>query len=115
MPEKYKSFMRSRKIKFSESADLDSILPKVDVLYMMRIQKERFSSARMYERIKNSFVLNKKLLSKLNKHAVIMHPLPRVKEISREVDKDARAAYFRQARNGLYIRMALLVHTKFTA
>ncbi|MBI2635506.1 MAG: aspartate carbamoyltransferase [Parcubacteria group bacterium] len=108
LPQKYKSFLNSRKIKFSESDNLESILPKINVLYMTRIQKERFSSARLYERVKNSFVLNKKMLSKLNKRAVIMHPLPRVNEISREVDDDKRAAYFRQARNGLYIRMALL-------
>jgi len=108
LPPKYKSFLNSRKIKFSESDNLESVLSKVDVLYMTRIQKERFSSARLYERVKNSFVLNKKLLDKLNKRAVIMHPLPRVNEISREVDDDKRAAYFRQAKNGLYIRMALL-------
>ena len=83
-------------------------LSKIDILYMTRIQKERFSSARLYERVKNSFVLDKELLNKLNKRAVIMHPLPRVNEISREIDSDNRAAYFRQARNGLYIRMALL-------
>ena len=108
LPAKYKSFLNSRKIKFSESDNLESILPKIDVLYMTRIQKERFSSTKIYKRVKNSFVLNKKLLDKLNKRAVIMHPLPRVNEISREVDEDKRAAYFRQARNGLYIRMALL-------
>ena len=108
LPQKYKSFLNSRKIKFSESDNLESVLSKVDVLYMTRVQKERFSSARLYERVKNSFVLNKKLLDKLNKRAVIMHPLPRVNEISREVDDDKRAAYFRQAKNGLYIRMALL-------
>ena len=108
LPAKYKSFLNSRKIKFSESDNLESILPKIDVLYMTRIQKERFSSTKLYKRVKNSFVLNKKMLDKLNKRAVIMHPLPRVNEISREVDDDKRAAYFRQARNGLYIRMALL-------
>jgi aspartate carbamoyltransferase catalytic subunit len=109
LPEKYKSFLNSRKIKFSESDNLENVLHKIDVLYMTRIQKERFSSERLYERVKNLFVLNKKLLDKLNKHAVVMHPLPRVNEISREIDDDKRAAYFRQARNGLYIRMALLV------
>ncbi len=108
LPSKYKSFLNSRKIKFSESDNLENVLPKLDVLYMTRIQKERFSSARIYEQVKNSFVLNKKLLDKLNKRSIVMHPLPRVNEISREVDDDKRAAYFRQAKNGLYIRMALL-------
>ena len=108
LPKKYTTFLNSRKIKFSESDNLESVLSKINVLYMTRIQKERFSSVRLYERVKNSFVLNEKLLNKLNKRAVILHPLPRVNEISREVDDDKRAAYFRQARNGLYIRMVLL-------
>ncbi len=108
LPEKYKSFLKARKIKFSESSNLESVLSKIDVLYMTRVQKERFASRQLYERVKNAFVLNKNLLDKLNKRAIIMHPLPRVNEISQEVDSDNRAAYFRQARNGLYIRMALL-------
>lgn len=108
LPEKYRSFLKSRKIKFSESDRLEEALPKIDVLYMTRIQKERFSSARLYERVKNSFVFDGKMLASLNKRAVIMHPLPRVNEISRAVDSDRRAAYFRQAKNGLYVRMALL-------
>jgi len=108
LPEKYKSFLDSKKIKFSESNNLENILSKVDVLYMTRVQKERFSSKKLYERIKNSFVLNEKLLKKLKKRSIIMHPLPRINEISLKVDEDKRAAYFRQARNGLYIRMALL-------
>jgi len=108
LPEKYKSFLEKHKIKFSESGNLENIISKIDVLYMTRIQKERFSSSQLYERVKNSFVLDKKLLNKLCKEAVIMHPLPRVNEISQDIDSDNRAAYFRQARNGLYIRMALL-------
>ncbi len=108
LPEKYRQFLKTHKIKFSELDNLENLLPKVDILYMTRIQKERFSSPQLYERMKDSFVLDKKLLNKLNKQAVIMHPLPRINEISREVDSDKRAAYFRQARNGLYIRIALL-------
>ncbi len=108
LPEKYKEFLASRRIPFSESAELESVLPEIDVLYMTRIQKERFSSPELYENVKDSFVLNDQSLGKLNQNAVIMHPLPRVNEISRSVDDDRRAAYFRQARNGLYIRMALL-------
>ncbi len=108
LPQKYKSFLKARKIKFSELDNLQSILPKVDILYMARVQKERFSSQQLYERVKDSFVLNKRLLNKLNKQAVVMHPLPRVNEISQEIDSDNRAAYFRQAQNGLYVRMALL-------
>ncbi len=108
LPVRYKSFLKAHKIKFSELDNLENILPKVDILYMTRIQKERFSSQQLYEQVKDSFVLNKKLLNKLSKQAVVMHPFPRVNEISQEVDSDNRAAYFRQARNGLYVRMALL-------
>jgi len=108
LPKKYKLFLNSQKIKFTEMTDLRNALSKLDVLYMTRIQKERFDSIKLYEQVKNSFILNKKFLSKLNKNAIIMHPLPRINEISQEVDNDSRAAYFRQAKNGLYIRMALL-------
>ncbi len=108
LPDAYKTFLRSHKIQFSESDTLETVLPNIDVLYMTRIQKERFLSTRLYERVKNSFTLNKKALSRLAAHAIIMHPLPRVNEISGDVDDDRRAAYFRQAKNGLYIRMALL-------
>lgn len=108
LPVKYKSFLKARKIQYSESSNLESILSKIDVLYMTRVQKERFVSRQLYERVKNLFVLNKNLLDKLDKRATVMHPLPRINEISQEVDNDKRAAYFRQAQNGLYIRMALL-------
>lgn len=109
LPAQYKTFLKEHDIPFSETDRLESILPYSDVLYMTRIQKERFSSVRLYKKIKDSFVLDAPLLKRLPKHAIIMHPLPRVNEIARAVDADPRAAYFRQAKNGLYIRMALLV------
>lgn len=108
LPGKYKSFLRKHNIEFSETNRLEDALSKVNVLYMTRVQKERFSSPRLYERVKNSFILDKKLVNELNKDAIIMHPLPRMNEIAQDVDTDKRAAYFRQAKNGLYIRMALL-------
>lgn len=108
LPEKYKKILHSKKIKFSESENLEDVCDQVDVIYMTRIQKERFSSLRLYNRVKNSFVIDGRLLSRLNRQVIIMHPLPRVNEINREIDGDKRAAYFRQAKNGLYIRMALL-------
>jgi len=108
LPEKYKLFLKKHKIKFSESDNFESMISKVDVLYITRIQKERFQSLKAYKKVKNSFILSKKLLNKMNKKTIIMHPLPRVNEISQEIDSDNRAAYFRQAQNGLYIRMALL-------
>ncbi len=108
LPKQYRSFLNSQRIKFSESDNLEDAISRFDVLYMTRIQKERFFSPQLYERVKHSFVLNKKLLGKLGTRSIIMHPLPRVSEISREVDRDKRAVYFRQASSGLYIRMALL-------
>ncbi len=108
LPAKYKSFLKAHGMKFFETRSLNDILSEVDILYITRVQKERFSSLRLYDKIKNSFIVGKMALERLNKKAIIMHPLPRVNEISKEVDSDKRAAYFRQAQNGLYIRMAIL-------
>lgn len=108
LPEEYKLFLREKKIKFTESDRFDPILPELDILYVTRIQKERFSSLTFYRRVKDAFIINKLVLSKMKKPAIIMHPLPRLAEINTEVDADPRAAYFRQAQNGLYVRMALL-------
>lgn len=108
LPAKYKTFLRKQKIKFEELDNLEKVISEIDVLYITRIQKERFSTQKLYEQVKNLFILDKSLLKSLQPGAIIMHPLPRINEISREVDEDPRAAYFRQARNGLYIRMALL-------
>lgn len=94
---------------YEETTGLDAVLPDVDVVYQTRIQKERFA-ARMeeYRRVSGVYVMDGAALAKMKPDAVLMHPLPRVDEIREEVDADPRAAYFRQARNGLYIRMALL-------
>ena len=89
-------------------SSLDDVLPKTDVLYMTRIQKERFSSLEEYEIVRGCFKLTPQVLRKAKQKMVIMHPLPRVDEISVEVDSDPRAAYFRQAEYGMYVRMALL-------
>jgi aspartate carbamoyltransferase catalytic subunit len=88
----------------------DEVLPVLDVLYITRIQKERFEDLKTYERVKDSFVFDAAALAQLNQEAIIMHPLPRVNEISPDVDKDKRALYFEQARNGLFVRMALVAH-----
>ncbi len=108
LPREYKEHLKKKRIDFKEVTDINEVLDKTDVLYMTRVQKERFKSEYEYQKLKNAYVLDKKTLQKLNKNAIIMHPLPRVTEISIEVDSDKRAAYFRQAKNGLYIRMALL-------
>ena len=84
------------------------MLPEVDVVYMTRIQKERFADPEAYNAVKGVYRIDGRAMQKMRKYAILMHPLPRVDEISPEVDADPRSAYFRQARNGLHIRMALL-------
>jgi len=89
--------------------DLVEAVAKADVVYMTRVQKERFASEAEYNAVKDSFVVTQETMRHMKKTSVLMHPLPRVNEIQIEVDKDPRAAYFRQAENGMYVRMALLV------
>lgn len=108
IPQKYKDRMKAGGVEFHETEKAERFLDRLDVLYVTRIQKERFESREEYEKIKDSFVFDRNRIEHLKDDAIIMHPLPRVNEISPEVDRDHRAAYFRQARNGLYIRMALL-------
>jgi aspartate carbamoyltransferase catalytic subunit len=94
---------------FAEEAVLDKVLPEVDVVYQTRVQKERFGDRiAEYERCRGVYVINESSLALLRPKSIIMHPLPRLDEISMSVDQDPRAAYFRQAQNGLYVRMALL-------
>lgn len=88
--------------------DLAEVVFGLDVLYQTRIQAERFESAEVYERYRGVYVVTPELMRELPEHAILMHPLPRVGEIDARVDTDPRAAYFRQARNGLWIRMAVL-------
>lgn len=95
-------------IKFYETTDFESVLPNLDVCYMTRIQKERFSSPQEYEAAKGKYILNGYNVDLMKKDSIIMHPLPRVDEISPNIDTDPRAKYFEQAKNGLYVRMALL-------
>lgn len=108
MKDDVKKFLKRQKIKFSETKNLSEVLNKVDVLYMTRVQKERFEKEEDYLKVKGVYILKPTHLKKMKKHAIVMHPLPRVGEIDPEVDKDKRAAYFRQAKNGVAIRMALL-------
>ena len=84
-------------------------MPPLDVLYMTRIQRERFDDPSEYERLKDSFILDEKKMEAAKPEMRVLHPLPRVNEISVKVDKDPRAAYFRQALNGKYVRMALIL------
>ncbi len=100
--------LRQRGVALRESTSMDDPMQDADVVYVTRVQGERFASAAEYERVKDAYVLNLRTAERLKKAAVIMHALPRLHEIAPEVDLDPRAAYFRQARNGLYVRMALL-------
>jgi aspartate carbamoyltransferase catalytic subunit len=109
MPKRIKTFLKEEKgIPFEETTSLEDVAGKADVLYVTRIQKERFSNEEEYNKLKGTYVINNQILKLMKDKAIIMHPLPRVEEIANEVDSDPRAAYFRQAENGLYIRMALL-------
>ncbi|HSX48549.1 MAG TPA: aspartate carbamoyltransferase [Candidatus Nanoarchaeia archaeon] len=110
LPVEYRDYLHKVGVEFEDRDSLDFLDKSVDVVYMTRVQKERFESASEYEKLKDYFVLDKKVMARLNDKAIIMHPLPRVNEIATEVDDDPRAAYFRQAENGLYVRMALLEH-----
>ena len=94
---------------YSETSSLEDAIGELDVLYMTRIQQERFSSVENYQKLKDSYVLNKEKLALAKKDMSILHPLPRVNEISLDVDSDPRACYFKQVLNGKYIRMALIL------
>jgi aspartate carbamoyltransferase catalytic subunit len=97
-------------IPFRDEPDLDAVLPDVDVVYQTRVQKERFTTVEEYEAARGQYVIDVAAMRRLNPNAILLHPLPRVDEIATDVDADPRAAYFRQARNGVFIRMALLEH-----
>ncbi len=95
-------------ISYKETSDLDSVLPELDVLYMTRVQKERFLDEDEFDRVKDSFVLDARRMALAKPKMAVLHPLPRVNEILTEVDDDPRAAYFRQVENGKFVRMALI-------
>ena len=101
--------IEEKNIPYTEVTSLDEAMPELDVLYMTRIQRERFDNPADYERLKDSYILNMDKLVNAKSDMCILHPLPRVNEISVKVDDDPRAAYFRQALNGKYMRMALIL------
>ncbi len=96
-------------IDFVEVRRLEDVMPELDLLYMTRVQKERFFNEEDYIRLKDSFILDREKLKSAKKDMLILHPLPRVNEISTEVDSDPRAVYFKQAEYGVYVRMALIM------
>lgn len=96
-------------INYTETGSMEEVLPQLDILYMTRVQKERFLDEDEFDRVKDSFVLDAKKMSLAKRNMAVLHPLPRVNEILTEVDEDPRAAYFRQVENGKFVRMALIL------
>lgn len=108
LPDDVKAQLREAGRPVQECAAVEDVIEDVDVLYVTRVQKERFADLRDYEAVKNCYEITPELMSRARQNMAIMHPLPRVGEIHYDVDDDPRAAYFRQMENGMYIRMALL-------
>lgn len=108
IPDEYKMFLEKKGLKFYEHSDFSDIISHADVIYMTRIQRERFSDPMEYEKTKNSYVLKKNMLENTKPNMKVLHPLPRVNEISTDVDCDDKAYYFTQALNGVYTRQAII-------
>ncbi len=109
MPEEYKLFCRENNIVFHETSEFtEDVIADADILYMTRVQRERFTDLMEYERVKNVYILRRDMLRKCKDTMKILHPLPRVNEIATDVDNDPHAYYFQQAQNGLYTREALI-------
>ncbi len=109
MPEEVLSILKEKNIEYQEVESLEENISKLDILYMTRVQQERFEDKLEYERLKDVYILNKEKLKNAKSDLTILHPLPRVNEISEDVDMDKRACYFKQVENGKYIRMALIL------
>ena len=101
--------LKAHNVEFKEVNSLDAAMPELDILYMTRVQKERFFNEEDYIRLKDSYILNKEKMKLAKDSMFVLHPLPRVNEISTEVDSDPRAAYFKQVQYGMYVRMALIM------
>lgn len=109
VPDYITDMLREKNIPYEEVIRLEEIMPRLDFLYMTRVQKERFFNEEDYVRLKDFYILNKEKMLLAKKDMLILHPLPRVNEISVEVDDDSRAAYFKQVQYGVYVRMALIL------
>lgn len=110
IPNDLRKELKDHKISFFEIENFKEGIVQADVIYQTRIQKERFKTEKEYKKYFGKYIIDKESLKFIRKSAIIMHPLPRVNEISQDVDSDTRAAYFQQAQNGLYLRMALLLY-----
>ena len=104
-----KEVLQKNGIEFKETEDLESVMPELDILYMTRVQRERFFNEEYYIRLKDKYILDMNKMALAREDMLVLHPLPRVNEISVEVDNDPRAVYFKQAQFGVYVRMALIM------
>ena len=111
MPQEYKLYCKEHNIRYQEhTAFNEKVIADADILYMTRVQKERFSDLMEYEKVKNIYILNRDMLKYAKENMRILHPLPRVNEIAYDVDDDPHAYYIQQAKNGLYAREAIFCH-----
>ncbi len=108
MPSEYKKHCLDKGIHFTEQAEMEACIPQADILYMTRVQQERFSDPMEYEKVKNVYTLNRQMLDHAKPNLKVLHPLPRVSEIADDVDESPMAYYFQQAENGVYARMAII-------
>ncbi len=109
IPDYIIEMLRDKNVSFQEVRKLEEVMPDLDILYMTRVQKERFFNEEDYVRLKDYYILDKEKMELAKSDMIVLHPLPRVNEISVEVDDDPRAVYFRQVQYGVYVRMALLL------
>jgi aspartate carbamoyltransferase catalytic subunit len=108
MPTYIKDDLKSKNIHFEELEDIKEVMTELDIMYVTRIQKERFAVLEDYEKVKDSYIITKKLLEGVKNNFKVLHPLPRVNEITTEVDDTKYAYYFQQAKNGVYMRQAII-------
>jgi len=110
MPNEYKMFLSSRGIKYFEHTEFSDIIREADIIYMTRVQKERFVDPVEYEKVKNVYILRNDMIEMTKETMKILHPLPRINEIHPDIDSNPKAYYFTQAKNGVYTRMAIIAH-----
>lgn len=110
MPDEYKLFLSQKGIRYFEHLEFNDIISQADIIYMTRVQKERFIDPVEYEKVKNIYILKNEMLENTKPNMKILHPLPRINEIHTNVDNNPKAYYFTQARNGVYTRMAIISH-----
>ena len=110
MPEEYKLFLKEKSIRYFEHTEINDNINHADIIYMTRVQKERFMDPIEYEKVKNVYILRNNMLENTKPNMRILHPLPRVNEIHPDVDSNEKAYYFEQARNGVFVRQAIIAH-----